>query len=327
MSRLVPFALFFLVLRLLPSQPLAGTPVTALAFSPDGSSWLQNGHGSVEIHSVSDGKLIRVLKCPLAKITDIKFNRRTNLLAVAGGVPGESGKALLLDFETGKIIGASSDYDDLVTSIDFSPDGSELALASADQSAAIHALANFPKAERSLLNHTAPVLGIAFSPDGKWIVTASADRSLKVWEASSGKLVRTFSHHTAIVQCVAFRRRQNSSGETPPLQCASGSDDRTVRVWQPDIGRMVRIVRGHGAPILTLVYGGDATKLFSAGSEGIVRVIDADSDEILKSWKAHDDWIYRMALSPDGKILATGDWAGKVKLWDAQAGLGRLIRE
>jgi WD40 repeat protein len=98
-----------------------------------------------------------------------------------------------------------------------------------------------------------------------------------------------------------------------------------VRVWQPAIGRMIRIVRGHGGPIFSVAYSADGSRLFSAGQEGIVRIIDADSDRILHEWRAHDDWIYATAVSPDGAVLVSGDWAGTVKLWDIQEGQGTLL--
>jgi WD40 repeat protein len=125
--------------------------------------------------------------------------------------------------------------------------------------------------------------------------------------------VRSFNHHTEAVHAVAFR--PPIDGVTAPQACATGGDDRTVRVWQPAIGRMVRIIRGHEGTILTLTYSGDGRELFTAGSEGRLRRIDADSDSILGSWSASSDWIYALAASPDGQFLATGDWNGTVTLW------------
>ena len=42
-------------------------------------------------------------------------------------------------------------------------------------------------------------------------------------------------------------------------------------------------------------------------------------------WAAHEDWVYAIAVSADGKWLATGDWAGNVRLWDVETGVSQLI--
>ena len=59
--------------------------------------------------------------------------------------------------------------------------------------------------------------------------------------------------------------------------------------------------------------------------EGILRVIDADSDEVLHHWHGHEDWIYALALSPDGGLLASGDWTGGVKLWNVNGAQARPV--
>jgi WD40 repeat protein len=79
---------------------------------------------------------------------------------------------------------------------------------------------------------------------------------------------------------------------------------------------MVRIIRQHQGPIFALAFSPDGKTLFSAGKEGRIRRIDANSDEILAEWPAHSDWVYAMAISPDGSKLASGDWSGAVRLWD-----------
>ena len=210
-------------------------------------------------------------------------------------------------------------FDDVVNSLAFSPDGTKLAVASADGSVDMMAMGDdgFGTMPRyTLTGHSGPVLGVAFSPKGTMLVTASADRSLRVWNPENGEPLRSFSHHTALIHCVAFRPQPVVADEAKLPTCASGSDDKSVRVWQPGIGRMVRIVRSHEGAILALAYSRDGSRIFSAGSEGIIRMIDSESDSILRQWKAHEDWIYALAISPDGQTLATGDWAGTAKLWD-----------
>lgn len=59
----------------------------------------------------------------------------------------------------------------------------------------------------------------------------------------------------------------------------------------------------------------------------MARVIDADSDEILHHWQAHEDWVRAIAVSPAGGSLATAGWAGRVKLWDIARSDAEMVGE
>ena len=313
-----PFALVFGV-ALLANSILIGAeprvPAAALAFSPDGTKLLVGAHREFRIHSVETGRLEQRVACEFPKISAFAFSPDANTLAVSGGTPGVGGGVVLLDWLKRKVVDHLTNHTDLATSVAFNPTGTRLASAGADGLVQVF---NWPQKTLAYLldGHSGPVLAAAFSPDNELLVTASTDRSVKVWDAADGKLRRSFSHHTDVVHCLAFRPRTLVEGEPVSLDCASGSQDKTVRVWQPAIGRMVRIVRGHEAPVFAVAYNADGSRLYSAGKEGMVRVIDAQSDQILHSWAAHNDWIYGLAISPNGRLLATGDWNGTVKVWD-----------
>lgn len=301
-------------------------PVTALAFSPDGTQFLAGGHREFRVYSVKGGKLERSLACEFPKISTFAFSPDAATLAVAGGTPGIIGGEQFYEWPAGGVRGILTNHTDQATGVAFNSNATLLASAGAD--GLVH-IFNWPQKTPAyrLEGHSAPVLAVAFSPDNELLVTASADRSIKIWDAATGKLRRSFSHHTDIVHCLAFRPQTFFKGEPVPFYFASGSQDKTVRVWQPAIGRMVRIVRGHDGPIFAVAYGKDGQRLYSAGKEGIVRVIDADSDEIVHSWAAHEDWIYGLAISPDGRLLATGDWTGAIKLWDVGETAAKLRQE
>lgn len=292
-------------------------PVTALAFSPDSTVLAAASGRDVILRDTATGGELKRISCDSERSTAIAFQPRGTLLAVGTGTPGEKGGVRLLDWQQGKWLGSVATNPDVVTSVAFSPDGATLAAASADHSAVLYRIENGgARLVRTvaLTDHSAAVQAIAFSHDGTTLVTASVDRSLKVWSANDGKLLRSFGQHTDAVHALAFRPVAPDRNDASPY-CASGGDDRTVRVWQPTIGRMVRIVRRHDGPVLALVFTPDGRSLFSAGKEGILRRIAADSDEVLGEWRASNDWIYSVAVSPDGKMLASGDWSGAVRRW------------
>ena len=49
---------------------------------------------------------------------------------------------------------------------------------------------------KNLVGHTDPVYSVDFTADGALIVTGSFDKTLKLWDAATRKVVRTFSGHT-----------------------------------------------------------------------------------------------------------------------------------
>ncbi len=64
---------------------------------------------------------------------------------------------------------------------------------------------------------------IKYSPDGKYILTGGQDMLLRIYEVSTGKLIRVFAGHTSIIKSVAF----SPDGK----YILSGSSDKTVRLW------------------------------------------------------------------------------------------------
>ncbi|MCF7785088.1 MAG: WD40 repeat domain-containing protein [Prosthecobacter sp.] len=286
-------------------------PVTALTFTPDGRQIVYNTAAGLVIRDLDEKaspKTLLELKWP--KITAAVFDPSGRWLAVAGGVPGENGDILLLEWSSRREVARWETAGDLVAAIAWTHTSSRLAAACHDQSVCVFSTAGGTLAPPVIFSgHTRPVFAVAFSPDDKRLVSAGADRTLKVWDSQSGKLERTLAHHTDIVQCLAFRPLHAGN------DCASAGADQTVRIWQPAIGRMVRIVRHHDGAVFALAWHPQGDRLFSAGQEGIVRVIDAHSDQVLNSWQASTEWIYRLAVSPDGSRLVTGDWQGQAKVW------------
>ena len=88
-----------------------------------------------------------------------------------------------------------------------------------------------------LVHHAGSVNGCAFSPDGTRILSASDDHTLKVWDADSGRLLRSLDGHTDWVRGCAF--------SPDGTRILSASADHTLKVWDADSGRLLRSLDGH----------------------------------------------------------------------------------
>jgi hypothetical protein len=291
----------------------AAEPVTALATHPR-SPLLAAAHSrSIQLLHPDSPDSPRHLPIDLTRITALAFHPVDSNLWISGGTPGESGVVIELATADGSELRRWTRTGDLVQTLALHPAGHAVAHADGNQLRLLPL--DPPTAPVTFTGHSDRILGAAFAPDASLLVSVAADRAVKVWANAS--LLRTFGQHTEAPHTIAFQ-----PGATIPT-CATAGDDRTVRIWQPGIGRMVRIIRGHRGSILTLAYSPDGQSLFTAGSEGIVRRIDATSDQILGSWTASSDWIHCMAVDPDSRWIATGDATGIVTLWKPD---GTLLR-
>ena len=82
--------------------------------------------------------------------------------------------------------------------------------------------------------HSSFVTSLAFSPDGALVLSGNRDATLKLWNAASGTLVRTFEGHVDQVRSVVFspdggRVLSGSWDETLKLGCHSSTiDSRSI---------------------------------------------------------------------------------------------------
>jgi WD40 repeat protein len=226
----------------------------------------------------------------------------------------EDGFATVWDVADGREVHRLPErHENTALCVAFSPDGRLLVTGS--WSGVLRAWdAQTGRPLRNWRGHTHRISAVAFSPDGRRLATSSFDRTVKVWDAATGESLQTLVGHAGLITGLAFSRdgRRLFSG---------GGEDKVIKVWDPVTGREVLNLRGPALFCYCLVPGPD-DRLASGSADGAVQIWDAtplkgdEGRDVLT--REHDEEVWSVAYSRDGRYLASATWSGAVQLWDAR---------
>ena len=105
---------------------------------------------------------------------------------------------------------------------------------------------------------------IAFSPDGRSLLSGSIDTTVRLWDISSGMIIRRFDGHKSGVMSVAF---------SPDSRYAvSGSQDGTVIVWDFETGDLLRQIKNHEGVVHFVNFVQDRELIRSASEDGKINL-------------------------------------------------------
>lgn len=95
---------------------------------------------------------------------------------------------------------------------------------------------------------------VAISPDGRWIASGG-DGTLRIYDAGSGSLLRSWAGHTGEVTTIAF--------SADSVLVASSSFDKTIKLWRVSDGRLVRTLTGHTDVVWSVASHPDGRRIVS----------------------------------------------------------------
>ena len=196
----------------------------------------------------------------------------------------------------------------------FGPDGRTLAASLQQRGEILLIDPATGKRRRTLTGHTAAVHSLSFSHDGATLASTDQDGTAIIWDLASGRARETLRGHTAAVTGLAF------SPDDRTLYTASW--DRSVIVWDLDGDRRLArpVVAGTQTSSQSLAIApssGKAGALLARGHpNGMVTLIDLTRQAPAGTpLHAHARAVQALALSPDGRLLASADVHSAI-VWD-----------
>ncbi len=184
---------------------------------------------------------------------------------------------------------------------------------------ALHQAVQASRIELTLHGHTDIVWSAVFSPDGTRIATASADGSAKIWDATTGKKLRSVKGSTyGSVWYAAF----SPNGKL----LATAGEDKIAYIWNATTGEEVFRLSGHTQQVYHIEFSPDGSRLATVGTDGTAKVWDVlTGKQLLTIDQGGGAVPYWVAFSPDGSRIAVANTGGNriegwASIWDAVTG-------
>jgi WD40 repeat protein len=285
----------------------------------------------------------------------VAFSPKSDVVISAGMPPDSS--VYLWDFQTGtRIKKCLEKFTDAICSVAISPDGRyaliacggywknneyvlgtdfRLRLWDLETDTEMTASKLAPQEKKKiprLEGHTNEVYSVAISRDGKKAVSGGRDWTVRIWDLKTGKELQCLRGHTNSIYQVAF-----SPDGRRVLSCGA---DQTARLWDVETGTEIRCLKGHTDLVWAVAFSPDGKyAITGAGqqldlknrSNGVPRFLPGTKDFTVRRWdlatgkevqcfRGHNEVVFRVAPTPDGRRILSGSGDCTVRLWDIATG-------
>ncbi len=293
------------------------TLITDMEFSPDGASLAVAGIGPgerfsnpglLQIHDLS--KRTPPLNISgKQRFSSVAYRPDGKILATGS----EDGTVVLWSATTGKKQMALAGCKSQVWEVAYSPSGRQVAAASGWSQGLTMLWSVGPgKTEWSSRLPSDPFYSVTFSPDGTLLAAGDRTGTARVWTLLTNEQILELKGHKGWVTEVAF------SQDGRYLATLAGSE---VRLYDITSGEQVKTLSDPSQQLHSLAWFPDGTRLIAGGINydespyrGTARVWEVESGKLAFSLEGHKG-VVRVAVSPSGDRIATGDEEGRIRLW------------
>jgi WD40 repeat protein len=96
---------------------------------------------------------------------------------------------------------------------------------------------------------------------------------LKLWDAATGRLIRSFEGHTGLVKSVAF--------SPDGTHVVSGGEDEMLKLWDVATGQLIWTSKGHSGGVNSVAISPDGTRVLVGNWGGTLELWDAATGRLM----------------------------------------------
>ncbi len=148
----------------------------------------------------------------------------------------------------------------------------------------------------------------AYRPDGSSLAVGDGGTVVKLLDAATGSVLKTFRGEQGLIRCLAF------SPDGTAL--CSANQLGSVTVWDVNSGLVRREIRGHVGETISVAFSPDGSRIASCSADQTVRIWDLKRGLELLTLRGHTFGVRSIAFHPDGTRLVSGSQDKTVKIWD-----------
>lgn len=149
--------------------------------------------------------------------------------------------------------------------------------------------------------HGEAIKSVTFTRDGKYLITASRDKTVKIWDAISGKEIRTLLGHDHTVNEVSIHDKL----------IATSSADGTAGVWNMETGELIWQSENLAQFVTSVDFSPNGDLLAVGSYADSISIYQVKDFSLKKKIKANSDrgvgYGVSVKFSPDSKFLSVGE--------------------